>query len=374
MTPLSLENILTGTGAVLRGEIPAETVFARIERDSRQAQPDDLFIAVRGERFDGHDFVGNAAAAGVTAALVSREWADTHLDAALPLLVVDDPLAALQRLAAWWRSQLPTIARRRHHRQRRQDEHEGDGRLRAGALAADLSLRRESQLGDRAPVVPAGGNPGAWRGSARDGRRLRLWRDSAARRDRPAPNRGGHERPPRSPGADGHDRCDRGDESRVGRRHPRGRLGHPEWRRRSRAGDGRALPRACALLRTRCGQRCARHGGGIRRAGGHLVLASCWRGVQPGEGAIDRRACGRASPGGHRGWACDGYGPGRHAHGTRGTGRAGASADRTGSKRFTDDRRHLQRVDPLGDVRTRAAGSDEPQAGDRRARRHAGIG
>ena len=109
MTPLSLENILTGTGAVLRGEIPAETIFARIERDSRQAQPGDLFIAVRGERYDGHDFVANAAAAGVTAALVSREWADTHLDAALPLVVVDDPLTALQRLAAWWRSQLPHL-------------------------------------------------------------------------------------------------------------------------------------------------------------------------------------------------------------------------------------------------------------------------
>ena len=106
MTPLSLENILTGTGAVIRGEIPAETVFARIERDSRQAQPGDLFIAVRGERFDGHDFVSNAAAAGATAALVSRGWANAYPDAALPLLVADDPLAALQRLAAWWRARL----------------------------------------------------------------------------------------------------------------------------------------------------------------------------------------------------------------------------------------------------------------------------
>ena len=69
MTPLSLENVLTGTGAVMRGEIPAETVFTKIERDSRTAQPGDLFIAVPGERFDGHDFVGNAAAAGATARL-----------------------------------------------------------------------------------------------------------------------------------------------------------------------------------------------------------------------------------------------------------------------------------------------------------------
>jgi UDP-N-acetylmuramoyl-tripeptide--D-alanyl-D-alanine ligase len=105
MTPLSLENVLTGTGAVVRGELPPDTVFAKIERDARQARPGDLFIALRGERFDGHDFVGDAAAAGAIAALVSREWADAHPDAPLPLLVVDDPLLALQRHAAWWRAQ-----------------------------------------------------------------------------------------------------------------------------------------------------------------------------------------------------------------------------------------------------------------------------
>jgi UDP-N-acetylmuramoyl-tripeptide--D-alanyl-D-alanine ligase len=106
MTPLLLENVLTGTGAVLRGEIPAPTIFARIERNSRQIQPGDLFIAVRGERFDGHDFVADAAAAGATAALVRRDWADGHIDTALPLLIVDEPVASLQRLAAWWRARL----------------------------------------------------------------------------------------------------------------------------------------------------------------------------------------------------------------------------------------------------------------------------
>ena len=50
MTPLAFETVLSGTGAVLRGEIPADTVFTRIERNSRQVQPGDLFIAVRGER------------------------------------------------------------------------------------------------------------------------------------------------------------------------------------------------------------------------------------------------------------------------------------------------------------------------------------
>jgi UDP-N-acetylmuramoyl-tripeptide--D-alanyl-D-alanine ligase len=109
MTPLALENILIGTGAVMRGAIPVQTVFTRIERNSRQIQPGDLFIAVRGERFDGHDFVDDAAAAGATAALVRRVWADEHPDTELPLLVVDEPVAALQRLAAWWRSQFQDL-------------------------------------------------------------------------------------------------------------------------------------------------------------------------------------------------------------------------------------------------------------------------
>ena len=109
MTPLALEYVLSGTGASLRGDLPAETVFARIERDARRAGAGDLFIALRGERFDGHDFVGDAAAAGASAALVSRAWADAHGDGALPLLVVDDPLGALQRLAARWRADLPDL-------------------------------------------------------------------------------------------------------------------------------------------------------------------------------------------------------------------------------------------------------------------------
>ena len=109
LQPLALETILSATGAALRGELPAETVFARIERDARQVEPGDCFIALRGERFDGHDFVSDAAAAGAAAALVSREWADDHPQAGLPLLVVDSPLIALQHLAARWRDALPDL-------------------------------------------------------------------------------------------------------------------------------------------------------------------------------------------------------------------------------------------------------------------------
>lgn len=109
MTPYALENLLDGTDAVVRGDLAPNTVFTAIQRDARQAKPGELFIALRGERFDGHDFVADAASAGAAAALVSRTWADEHFDAPLPLLVVDDPLITLQQYAAWWRNRLPDL-------------------------------------------------------------------------------------------------------------------------------------------------------------------------------------------------------------------------------------------------------------------------
>jgi UDP-N-acetylmuramoyl-tripeptide--D-alanyl-D-alanine ligase len=67
--------------------------------DSRTLKPGDLFFAIRGERFDGHDFVGAALERGACAAVVARDRF-RGLRGMHPLLLADDPLAALQRLAA----------------------------------------------------------------------------------------------------------------------------------------------------------------------------------------------------------------------------------------------------------------------------------
>jgi UDP-N-acetylmuramoyl-tripeptide--D-alanyl-D-alanine ligase len=70
--------------------------------DSRTIAPGELFFAVRGERFDGHDFVAAALERGACAAVVSKE-ALAAPPGTVPreklLVVEDDPLAALQRLA-----------------------------------------------------------------------------------------------------------------------------------------------------------------------------------------------------------------------------------------------------------------------------------
>jgi len=71
-----------------------ETVVTGVAIDSRAARPGDLFVALPGERVDGHDFVGDAAARGAAAVLLTRP-----IDHPLPQVVAADTLAALQRLA-----------------------------------------------------------------------------------------------------------------------------------------------------------------------------------------------------------------------------------------------------------------------------------
>lgn len=105
MIPLTLAE-LSAAKTLLRGDLTPSTTFLRIERNSRDVTPGDLFIAIKGERFDGHAFVADAAARGATAALVSKEWSDQQPEPPIPLFVADDPVAALQRIAANWRNSL----------------------------------------------------------------------------------------------------------------------------------------------------------------------------------------------------------------------------------------------------------------------------
>ena len=77
---------------------PAE-VAGGYSIDSRTLRPGELFFAVRGERLDGHDYVEAALAAGAVAAVVAAGQAE-RFSAKSRLLVVEDPLLALQRLGA----------------------------------------------------------------------------------------------------------------------------------------------------------------------------------------------------------------------------------------------------------------------------------
>lgn len=98
---IPLDDVLAATGGRL--ERPTSvTSITGASVDSRRVTPDSCFVALNGERVDGHDFVAAALRAGAIAALVDRPIElSRNVDAAVVL--VSDPLIALQELAAWWR-------------------------------------------------------------------------------------------------------------------------------------------------------------------------------------------------------------------------------------------------------------------------------
>ena len=78
-----------------------------IQTDTRIIKPGEVFVALRGEKFDGHEFVPMAIAKGAIAAIVDFEYQDADV----PVLQVGDTLAAYQQIARWWRDRfsIPVI-------------------------------------------------------------------------------------------------------------------------------------------------------------------------------------------------------------------------------------------------------------------------
>jgi UDP-N-acetylmuramoyl-tripeptide--D-alanyl-D-alanine ligase len=97
-------------GARLVGD--ASVVVQRVHTDTRTLAAGDLFVALKGERFDGGQFLAQARAQGAAAALCETAALPLLERAGLPGLVVPDARLALGALAAGWRSQfsLPVIA------------------------------------------------------------------------------------------------------------------------------------------------------------------------------------------------------------------------------------------------------------------------
>ena len=90
--------------------------FDGVSIDSRVVRPGELFVAIKGERFDGHEFVAQAFSRGAAAAIVAADRAARLATSAAgggrSLLAVDDPLQSLGSLAAFWRRRftLPVVA------------------------------------------------------------------------------------------------------------------------------------------------------------------------------------------------------------------------------------------------------------------------
>ena len=105
--PLSF--FATATSGELRLGSP-NAMVARVVTDSRDVRPGDLFVALKGERFDAHDFLADVAARGAVAVVVARDQL-AKLPAGLPAIVVADTKAAYGQMAAAYRAQfdLPVV-------------------------------------------------------------------------------------------------------------------------------------------------------------------------------------------------------------------------------------------------------------------------
>lgn len=104
MIPVSCGEIADAVDGELVGVDPSAVVDGAVVIDSRAAVPGGLFVALPGERVDGHDYVGTATDAGVTVSLVTRP-----IDGC-PCIVVGDAQKALGDLARLVISRLPGLA------------------------------------------------------------------------------------------------------------------------------------------------------------------------------------------------------------------------------------------------------------------------
>ncbi|MDR1062363.1 MAG: UDP-N-acetylmuramoyl-tripeptide--D-alanyl-D-alanine ligase [Azoarcus sp.] len=99
MTLVEAAGLLAAREARALGDVR----FDAVGTDSRAIASGQLFVALRGDRYDGHDFVEAALACGAAAAMVDARWAAEHPRGEAAWLVVDDTRLALGGLAAGWR-------------------------------------------------------------------------------------------------------------------------------------------------------------------------------------------------------------------------------------------------------------------------------
>lgn len=95
---VSLEQLAVIVSGQLTQKSSAQ--IGRVSTDSRDINSGDLFLALVGEHFDGHDYVAQAQSLGAAAAIVSRP-----VSAAIPQIVVEDTLIALGKIGQWLKDQ-----------------------------------------------------------------------------------------------------------------------------------------------------------------------------------------------------------------------------------------------------------------------------
>src|ERR1041385_1201814 len=104
MDPVPLERIVAACGGRLRWPMPVGLLVDEVSTDTRTIRPGALFIALRGERFDGREFLVEAFRRGALAAVAAPD--EGSVPPPGPVIEVDDPVLALERIASWWRDEV----------------------------------------------------------------------------------------------------------------------------------------------------------------------------------------------------------------------------------------------------------------------------
>ncbi|MDP1871245.1 MAG: UDP-N-acetylmuramoyl-tripeptide--D-alanyl-D-alanine ligase [Gallionella sp.] len=106
--------LLAQAAKILNGKIkgPSDVRFMAVSTDTRKIKTGDLYIALRGEKFDGADFIAQAMQSGAVAALVNEESFQVGQEFSCPVILVADTRIALGQLAAHWRQKftIPMVA------------------------------------------------------------------------------------------------------------------------------------------------------------------------------------------------------------------------------------------------------------------------
>ena len=100
---MSLREAAVAAKARLLGE---DATFSGVSTDSRNLEKGDLFVAIRGEHFDGHDFLEAARGRGAAGAMVDARYVGP---APLPIVVVDETRRGLGRLGSRWRERFKPV-------------------------------------------------------------------------------------------------------------------------------------------------------------------------------------------------------------------------------------------------------------------------
>lgn len=100
MIPITVQPLLNVLNGRLAGS--SDVTCSGVSIDSRTISKGSIFFAIRGETFDGHDFINKAVENGAACVVVERQT-----ESAVTQIIVEDTIIALGRLAAWYRQQIP---------------------------------------------------------------------------------------------------------------------------------------------------------------------------------------------------------------------------------------------------------------------------